>query len=84
MGFVEGFREIHKSGGYIGFYKGFHFALMRAVPMHATAFMTMEICKNNFWAMWFISILKNNQNLTNIINLFKTACYLNFVLFYYI
>lgn len=49
MGFVEGFREIQvSSGGYTGFYKGFSFALMRAVPMHATAFMTMEICKKNF------------------------------------
>lgn len=47
MGFVEGFREIQVSGGYTGFYKGFSFALMRAVPMHATAFMTMEICKKN-------------------------------------
>jgi solute carrier family 25 carnitine/acylcarnitine transporter 20/29 len=26
-------------------YKGFHFALLRAIPLHATAFATMEYCK---------------------------------------
>ena len=45
ISFGEGFREILKDGGYKGFYRGFHYALMRAVPLHATAFMTMEICK---------------------------------------
>ena len=45
LGFVEGFREVLKDGGYRGLYRGFHFALMRAVPLHATAFMTMELCK---------------------------------------
>ncbi len=45
LGFVEGFREVLKEGGYRGLYRGFHFALMRAVPLHATAFMTMELCK---------------------------------------
>ena len=29
-------------------YKGFHYALMRAVPLHATAFATMEICQKYF------------------------------------
>jgi solute carrier family 25 (mitochondrial carnitine/acylcarnitine transporter), member 20/29 len=29
-------------------YKGFHFALMRAVPLHATAFATMEMCHKYF------------------------------------
>jgi solute carrier family 25 carnitine/acylcarnitine transporter 20/29 len=48
MGLIEGFREIKNSGGYSGFYKGFSFALMRAVPMHATAFMTIEILKSKF------------------------------------
>lgn len=46
IGFVEGFKEIiTKGGGYRGLYKGFHFALMRAIPLHATAFATMEFCK---------------------------------------
>jgi solute carrier family 25 carnitine/acylcarnitine transporter 20/29 len=48
MGFFEGFREIHKSGGFLGFYRGFSFALIRAIPLHATAFMVMELCKNKF------------------------------------
>ena len=43
--FGEGFREILQDGGYKGFYRGFHYALMRAIPLHATAFMTMEMCK---------------------------------------
>ena len=45
ISFGEGFREILKDGGYKGFYRGFHFALMRAIPLHATAFITMEMCK---------------------------------------
>jgi solute carrier family 25 carnitine/acylcarnitine transporter 20/29 len=45
VGFVNGFREILSDGGYRGLYKGFHFALMRAIPLHATAFVTMEFCK---------------------------------------
>jgi len=45
MNFFESFREILGQGGYKGFYKGFSYALMRAVPLHATAFMTMELCK---------------------------------------
>lgn len=46
IGFVEGFKEIiTKGGGYRGLYKGFHFALMRAIPLHATAFAAMEFCK---------------------------------------
>ena len=43
--FGEGFKEILQDGGYKGFYRGFHYALMRAIPLHATAFMTMEMCK---------------------------------------
>ena len=43
--FVEGFKEIISRGGYRGLYKGFHFSLMRAIPLHATAFATMEFCK---------------------------------------
>lgn len=45
IGFIEGFKEIISKGGYRGLYKGFHFALMRAIPLHATAFATMEFCK---------------------------------------
>ena len=45
IGFIEGFRQIISKGGYRGLYNGFHFALMRAIPLHATAFATMEFCK---------------------------------------
>ena len=45
LGLYEGYKEILQDGGYKGFYRGFHFALMRAIPLHATAFMTMELCK---------------------------------------
>jgi len=45
LGFIGGFKEILQDGGYRGLYRGFHFALMRAIPLHATAFMTMEFCK---------------------------------------
>lgn len=48
MNFRESFKEILAQGGYKGFYKGFSYALMRAVPLHATAFMTMELCKKYF------------------------------------
>jgi len=45
INFTNGFKEILSNGGYKGLYKGFHYALMRAIPLHATAFMTMELCK---------------------------------------
>lgn len=45
LSFYQGFKEIYKDGGCKEFYRGFHFALMRAIPLHATAFMTIEICK---------------------------------------
>jgi solute carrier family 25 carnitine/acylcarnitine transporter 20/29 len=45
MGCREGLKEVLKDGGYRGLYRGFHYALMRAVPLHATAFMTFELCK---------------------------------------
>ena len=47
MNFSESFKEILAKGGYKGFYKGFSYALMRSVPLHATAFTTMELCKKN-------------------------------------
>jgi len=48
LGFKEGFKEDLNDGGYRGFYRGFHYALMRAIPLHATAFMTFELCKKYF------------------------------------
>lgn len=48
INFTQGLKEILANGGYRGLYKGFHFALMRAIPLHATAFATMELCKKNF------------------------------------
>lgn len=48
IGFNEGFKEVFNDGGYRGFYRGFHYALMRAIPLHATAFMTFELCKKYF------------------------------------
>jgi solute carrier family 25 carnitine/acylcarnitine transporter 20/29 len=60
LGFLESMKEIKNSnqirnykrnniGNFIGivrtFYKGFHLALIRAIPLHATAFMTVELCK---------------------------------------
>jgi Mitochondrial carrier protein len=43
--FMEALQMIHNEKGVISFYKGFHYALLRAVPLHATAFMTVEYCK---------------------------------------
>ena len=48
LGFKEGYKEVLNDGGYRGFYRGFHYALMRAIPLHATAFMTFELCKKYF------------------------------------
>jgi solute carrier family 25 carnitine/acylcarnitine transporter 20/29 len=48
MSFKEGFNEIVKKEGITGLYKGFSYALLRAIPLHATAFMTMELCKKWF------------------------------------
>ena len=45
LGFKEGLKEVLNDGGYRGLYRGFHYALMRAIPLHATAFMTFELCK---------------------------------------
>lgn len=43
--FTQIVREIYKEGGLKIFYRGFHFALMRALPLHAGTFATMEILK---------------------------------------
>jgi hypothetical protein len=48
LGFTEGLKEVLNDGGYRGLYRGFHYALMRAIPLHATAFMTFELCKKYF------------------------------------
>jgi hypothetical protein len=48
MTFKEGYNEIVKKEGVMALYKGFSYALLRAIPLHATAFMTMEICKKRF------------------------------------
>ena len=45
MSFKEGYNEIVKKEGIKSLYKGFSYALLRAILLHATAFMTMEFCK---------------------------------------
>ena len=44
--FVTIANEIRKESGIFGFYKGFHFAIMRAVPLHAGTFAAMELLKS--------------------------------------
>jgi solute carrier family 25 carnitine/acylcarnitine transporter 20/29 len=48
IGFIEAFKHIHKTEGLTSFYRGFHLALLRAIPLHATAFTTVELCKQYF------------------------------------
>jgi len=38
--------NIYKNEGILSFYKGFHFALYRAVPLHAGTFMMYELLSN--------------------------------------
>ena len=38
-------KQIYMADGLKGFFKGFHLALMRAVPLHAGTFCMMEIMK---------------------------------------
>jgi hypothetical protein len=45
VGFLDAMNSIYKENGVRSFYKGFHYALMRAVPLHASAFATVELCK---------------------------------------
>jgi len=45
--FKESFNEILKEDGIKQFYKGFPFALYRAVPLHAGAFCAFEYLNNN-------------------------------------
>ena len=44
--FLQTLKSIYKESGYKGFYRGFHLSLMRAIPLHAGTFMTMEILKS--------------------------------------
>lgn len=44
IGFGEAMKNINKTG-LVSFYKGFHLALLRAVPLHATVFTSFEACK---------------------------------------
>lgn len=44
--FTQVLKEIYQENGLKTFYKGFHFALIRAVPLHAGTFMTFEYLKN--------------------------------------
>ena len=48
--FMSVAKQIKANGGLRAFYSGFHFALMRAVPLHAGTFMAMEYCQQNFLA----------------------------------
>ena len=43
MGFVRTLQQVFRERG---LFKGFHFALIRAVPLHAGTFMMMEVMKN--------------------------------------
>jgi solute carrier family 25 carnitine/acylcarnitine transporter 20/29 len=45
ISFKKGIQDILKDGGMRGLYRGFHFALLRAIPLHAIAFMVNEKCK---------------------------------------
>jgi solute carrier family 25 (mitochondrial carnitine/acylcarnitine transporter), member 20/29 len=46
--FRDSLREVYLENGFRGFYRGFHYALMRAVPLHAGTFMMMEILKKQY------------------------------------
>ena len=43
--FIDISKELYKAGGLKIFYRGFHLALMRAVPLHAGTFMINELLK---------------------------------------
>uniref|UniRef100_A0A6C0EB98 Mitochondrial carrier protein n=1 Tax=viral metagenome TaxID=1070528 RepID=A0A6C0EB98_9ZZZZ len=42
-------RSIYKQKGVMGFYKGFNFAIMRAIPLHAGVFAGYELSKQMFY-----------------------------------
>jgi solute carrier family 25 carnitine/acylcarnitine transporter 20/29 len=45
--FFQTMKKIYLEGGVKNFYKGFHFAILRAFPLHAGTFMTMELLKKD-------------------------------------
>lgn len=45
LGFIRTARLIYSQGGSLAFYRGFQWALIRAVPLHAGTFATMEALK---------------------------------------
>ena len=47
ISFIDAMKTINKTG-ITTFYKGFHLALLRAIPLHATAFTTFEYLKYKF------------------------------------
>jgi solute carrier family 25 carnitine/acylcarnitine transporter 20/29 len=49
--FRKGFSIILKEGGITQFYKGFHFAVMRAIPLHAGTFFCFELLTNYFYML---------------------------------
>jgi solute carrier family 25 carnitine/acylcarnitine transporter 20/29 len=48
LSFKESLSLIYTQGGLSRFYKGFHFAIMRAVPLHAGTFCCFEMLQRNF------------------------------------
>jgi solute carrier family 25 (mitochondrial carnitine/acylcarnitine transporter), member 20/29 len=44
--FIGTATDIYKNGGIPAFFKGFRFALLRAIPLHAGTFMMMELLNN--------------------------------------
>lgn len=44
--FINVFKKIKENEGIKGLYKGFHFALLRAIPLHAGTFLVVETIKN--------------------------------------
>lgn len=48
MTFTQIGSKIYREGGVRGLYRGFNLALLRAVPLHAGTFMTMEYFQQNY------------------------------------
>jgi hypothetical protein len=48
----DGIKDILNDGGIRGLYRGFQFAIMRAVPLHATAFMVNELCNKHLFKLF--------------------------------
>jgi solute carrier family 25 carnitine/acylcarnitine transporter 20/29 len=41
-------KNIYTKSGFLGFYKGFHYAAARAIPLHAGVFFGFELTKKNY------------------------------------